>query len=503
MKKRIFTTIAFILLSPQFLDAAPPVQRWVAGYNGPANGDDFSSAIAIDNLGNVYVTGCSDGNDAVPDYATIKYDSNDIQKWAARYNGPGNLQDCSYAIAVDSSGNVYVTGRSWDINMNYDYATIKYDSNGTQKWVARYNGTGNSNDSAQAITLDNAGNIYVTGTSIGSGTREDYATIKYDSNGNQKWAARYDGPPSSDDDAQAIAVDNSGNVYVTGRSDNSTNSDYATIKYDLNGNQKWAARYDGPPSSDDYAYAIALDSQGNIYVTGKSIGSGTGIDYATIKYDLNGNQKWVARYDGPGNAEDYAQAIVSDSTGNVYVTGSSWDSDTGYDYATIKYDTNGSQKWAARYDGPEHLDDSARAIALDSAGNVYVTGISCSGTGNDYATVKYDPNGNQEWVARHNGPENLDDYDYAPAMAADNLGNVYVTGYSYSSDTGNDYLTIKYTQHNYCTSTAGDLNGNCKVDFADYAILAQGWLAGNDWEDLAILADNWLECSYALQEDCW
>ena len=502
MKKHTFLTIIILLFS-EFLYALPPQQRWAIGYNGPANGDDFSSAIAIDNLGNVYVTGRSDDSDAAPDYATIKYDPNGIQKWAARYNGSGSDFDWAHAIAVDNLSNVYVTGESWGGDTGYDYATIKYDSNGIQKWVERYNEPGgNSNDSAQAIALDNAGNVYVTGTSIGIGTREDYATIKYDPNGNQEWVARYNGPGNSDDYAQAIALDNSGNVYVTGGSDsNDAVPDYATIKYDPNGTQKWVARYNGPGNSDDAAQAIAVDSTGNVYITGNSWGNNTGRDYATIKYDPNGTPKWVERYNGPGNSDDYAQAIALDNAGNVYVTGNS-DGSTNNDYATIKYDTNGLQKWTARYNGPGNPDDYAQAIALDIAGNVYVTGDSYGSTDNDYATIKYDPNGNQKWVERYNGPESAD--DSAQAIAADNRGNVYVTGSSYNAGTSNDYMTIKYTQHNYCTEIiTGDLNGNCKVDFTDYAILAGDWLVTNNWNDLAELAENWLKCSYALQEDCW
>ena len=106
------------------------------------------------------------------------------------------------------------------------------------------------------------------------------------------------------------------------------------------------------------------------------------------------------------------------------------------------------------------------------------------------------------WVARCDGPAN--NYDAAHALAADNSGNVYVAGGSCGTGTNSDYLTIKYTQHDYCTNAiAGDRNSNCKVDFVDYAILALDWLAENDWDDLATLADNWLDCNFALSEDCW
>ncbi|GAG64817.1 unnamed protein product, partial [marine sediment metagenome] len=244
------------------------------------------------------------------------------EQWVARYNGPGNWWDCAYAIALDNSGNIYVTGESYDSDTWPDYATVKYDSSGVEQWVARYNGPGDSYDRAHAIALDNSGNIYVTGQSIGSGTNYDYATVKYDSSGVEQWVARYNGPGNSWDYAYAIALDNSGNIYVTGYSGGSgTYEDYATVKYDSSGVEQWVARYNGPGNDWDRAYAIALDNSGNIYVTGGSRGSGTYVDYATVKYDSSGVEQWVARCNGPGDSLDYAYAIALDNSGNVYVTG--------------------------------------------------------------------------------------------------------------------------------------------------------------------------------------
>ena len=264
-----------------------------------------------------------------------------------------------------------------------------------EKWVAKYNGPANSIDNARAIAFDSSGNVYVAGVSHGSGTYNDYATIAYDSSGNQLWVARYNGPANLHDNARAIAVDSSGNIYVTGGSDGSgTHCDYATVAYDSSGNQLWVARYNGPGNWHDYAQAIAVSSSGNVYVTGWSYGSWGGYfddeyDYATIAYDSSGNQLWVARYNGPANFRDYAEAIAVDSSGNVYVAGGSFGSETSYDYATVAYDSSGSQLWVARYNGPANVDDYAEAIAVDSSGNVYVTGwISTTGY-SDYATVKY------------------------------------------------------------------------------------------------------------------
>src|SRR5262245_55379383 len=243
------------------------------------------------------------------------------QAWVARYNGSANLSDGGHAIAGDNSGNVYVTGGSHGLGTDLDYATIMYDSAGQQQWVARYNGPAYGWDRAAVIARDSSGNVYVTGQSLGLGTDFDYATVKYDSAGHEKWVARYNGPGNGEDDALAIAVDGSGNVYVTGQSTGlGTGFDYATIKYDSAGQEKWVARL---PVS-DRARAIAVDSSGNVYVTGLGWGPGsTSLEYATVKYDSAGQQQWVAYYNSPANGIDEAYAIFVDGSGNVCVTGDS------------------------------------------------------------------------------------------------------------------------------------------------------------------------------------
>jgi uncharacterized delta-60 repeat protein len=420
-------------------------EGWVARYDGPDNYDDEGTAIAVDGSGNVYVTGFSFDATTDYDYATIKYNSAGQRQWIARYDGTGSYIDQATAIAVDGSGNVYVTGAATSGTGGLDYATLKYNSAGQQQWVAYYDGPADSDDVPTAIAVDGSGNVYVTGSSYGSGTAQDYATIKYNSAGQQQWVARYDGPASSDDEAAAIAVDGSGNVYVTGFSAGlGTGYDYATIKYGPAGQQQWVARYDGPADNDDEATGIAVDASGNVYVTGYSSGT-VGYDYATIKYNSTGQQQWVRRYDGPAHSDDIANAIVVDGSSNVYVTGYSLGTVGFYDYATIKYNSTGQQQWVRRYDGPGNDTDVANAIAIDTSGNVYVTGSSYGTGGNqDYATIKYDPTGQQQWVARYDGPGNYN--DVADGIAVDSSGNVYVTGSSYGSGTDRDYATIKYVE---------------------------------------------------------
>ena len=357
-------------------------QLWSASYKGPAAWADFPAAITVDSAGNAYVTGsmCLYAVDDLvslwcsgAEYTTIKYGTNGNRLWVARYSGPVLGDSGAAAIVLDdAAGNVYVTGSSVGVGYTYDYVTIKYNTNGNELWVARYDGLSNDGDFAYAIALDAAGSVYVTGNSAGAAPTET-ATIKYDANGNQIWVAR-----SSQSAPFAIAVD-AGSVYVTG---------LATIKYDEDGHELWVARNNAPGVF--RANALAVDGSGNAYVTGASWGSGTA-DYATIKYDTDGNERWVARYNGPGNGFDWATAVVLDASRNVYVTGQSDGTVTGADYATIKYDNDGNELWVARYNGPGNSYDAAAAIVVDdSTRNVYITGFSWGGdTQFDYATIKY------------------------------------------------------------------------------------------------------------------
>jgi uncharacterized delta-60 repeat protein len=436
---------SYLVLSLFFVSTAFAVeQAWVSTYNGPISGDDNADAITVDSSGNVYVVGYSYGSGTQNDYAAVKYNSAGVQQWVARYDGPASSYDEPHSIAVDSSGNVYVTGYSYGSGAGVDYATVKYNSVGAEQWVSRYDGAV-GDDGARKIAVDSSGNVYVAGYSRGAGTSEDYATVKYDSDGGVQWVSRYNGPGSSTDWAKAMAIDSSGNVYVTGYSDaGGINHDYATVKYNSVGAEQWVARYN---AGMDYSNAITVDSSGNVYVTGESLIPGPGYDYATVKYDSTGAEQWVQRYDSPAGGDDRAYSIAVDSSGNVYVTGFSPGSGTGSDYATVKYDSAGAEQWVARYNGLGNSDDYARSVAIDSSGNVYVTGESMgSGANYNYATVKYNSSGDQQWVEIYDRAGGNED---AKAITVDGSGSVYVTGYSYDKlgkGAQMDFATIKYTQ---------------------------------------------------------
>jgi hypothetical protein len=221
-------------------------------------------------------------------------------------------------VIVTGSSLGFVPGFSY----TYEYATIKYDAAGTLLWTARYNGPGTSfNDEPVGVGVDGTGDIYVSGSSPGAGTDLDIATVKYTPAGAEAWVRRWNGPANRTDGASAMAVDADGNVYVTGGSYSpGTVTDVITLKYDRDGALLWDATYHGGYGTDS-ATDIALGPGGSVYVTGQSIRSTGTYDWATIKYDADGNEQWVRFVDGSLHSHDYAHALVVDSAGNAVVTG--------------------------------------------------------------------------------------------------------------------------------------------------------------------------------------
>lgn len=414
------------------LRAQVVTEQWVARFNGAANDADQATALAIDEAGNIYVTGNSWGGATTNDYLTIKYHPDGTEAWVTRVNFvTGNTMGNDFAedIAVDNAGHVYVTGQGSNA-----YATVKYNSTtGDTIWARKFRSGPNTTDHARRIALDDLGNIYVTGT-LNSMTAnpqvEDIGTIKYNSEGDTLWVRRFDGA-NDRDTPKDLWVDKAGNVYITGQSD-SSGSNIITIKYNTDGVELWSRRYGDRPT--DEAKAIAVDDEGNVYVTGRS-----GRDYLTLKYDASGVLQWVRLFDFD-SADDRAFAITTDGV-HVYVSGQS-----GASYGTVKYAPNGDVAWADTISAAEgNRRPGVSAMAVDNFNNVYVTGHRATAASeSDYLTVKYSSDGVRQWSAEYNGPGN--GVDTAVDIGVDHLGNVYVTGASEGDTTDNDYATICYGQ---------------------------------------------------------
>ncbi len=456
MKKQVLFILCYIL----FFNASAQVNiQWQKRYSSSGSFSDKAEDMVMDAAGNIYVTGVGRGSSGTLDYITIKYNSSGTQQWIAEYNGAGNGLDEAHAIAIDPSGNnVYVTGWSYgDSITGFDYVTVKYNSStGSRQWSTRYNNNSvNGTDEAFDVAVDNSGNVYVTGTSDGASGTSAATTIKYNSSGVQQIARRYTGTGGINA-CYAIYVNPTATlIYVTGYSYQGTSNDFniVTIKYNNVITQRWAVQYNGPASKYDEARALAVDATGSVIVAGYSQTSTPGnYDYVAVKYDSLGAVKWSKTYNGTGNDYDRINAVKTDALNNVYVTGRSIGAGSNLeDVVTIKYDKSGIQKWIARYNGPSNGYDEGKAIAIDANRNVYITGSSgTTGAGNDYITLKYDSTGVQQWVTNYNGTGN--NADLASAILLDNSGNVFITGASKGSSSLEDYQTIKYCQY---TASAG------------------------------------------------
>ncbi len=419
---------------------AQPDTSWVRRYDGPGHGWDEPSVMKL--VGNrVYVAGQSRGDGSGYDYAAVVYDLDGDELWSARYNGTGNGRDEITDLVVDSDGNVIVTGYSQASGGNPNWVTVKYDQSGDTIWLRRHN----SGAGAAGVAVDDSGNVYVTG-SAGSYPYVRLNTIRYSPNGTQHWLAEYYPPaPNRVNNPHTIAVDPNGcPVVAGGGTRDSTGHDILIIKYNpVTGESLWVARYTSPGDEGDAADVMVLDTSGNIYVTGYLHG-GTDRDIITMKYSPDGTLLWLDTYDGPNNGSDAGVDIELGEDGNIYVAGNVNRASSNDDMAIIKYNPDGETLWVRLYNYPTNRTHRAYALALDGENNVYVCGYLWTGTSWDYLTVKYDTDGNEQWYVRFNTYESQEDEAYD--IALDDSGFVYVTGRGKDSLNNFDYATIKYSQ---------------------------------------------------------
>ncbi len=418
-------------------------QTWVSRYDGPAAALDRGSGVVADSAGNVYVTGVSTGATSGRDFLTIKYNPAGDTVWTRRYSSSGAADDSAAGIVCDPRGFVVVTGAVTGTSL--DILTVKYNGLTAETlWTRRVNGPAGGADRPTAVTLDQSGNIYVCG-SVRVGGHNEAVVIKYNQAGAQQWVVRLGTTlRDSSSAARALAVDQSGFTYVCGQVRDSFGAeDYLVARLSATGGVSWTRRYDGKGRGQDSAVAIVVDNSGNVYVTGSSQGDTTGMDMVTLKYSSSGTLLWTARLDSRAGTADGGTALALDSAGGVWVAGGTAGA-SGTDYALVHYRSDGVLLSQSSYDGPAHGDDLARALALDREGAAYVTGASQSGS-RDLLTAKFDPAGRLVWSSRYDGPARAE--DQGVVLAVPEPGRVLVTGFSQSTGGNDDWVTLGYFEH--------------------------------------------------------
>ncbi len=300
-------------------------------------------------------------------------------------------------------------------------------------------------DVANGVAVDGAGNAYITGYTTGNlggpnAGSSDIFLAKYDALGTLLWV-RQTGSAGYDI-ANGVAVDGAGNAYITGYTrgnlggPNAGGYDIFLAKYDASGTLLWM-RQTGSVSY-DYASGVAVDGAGNAYITGYTEGNlggpnAGGFDILLAKYDASGTLLWMRQTGSSGN--DYASSVAVDGAGNAYITG--WTDGNlggpnvgGYDIFLAKYDASGTLLWM-RQTGSATV-DYATGVAVDGAGNAYITGWTDGDLGGPNAgsvnifLAKYDASGTLLWV-RQTGTAG---YDIATGVAVDGAGNAYITGHT-------------------------------------------------------------------------
>ncbi|MDP6288529.1 MAG: SBBP repeat-containing protein, partial [Acidimicrobiales bacterium] len=452
--------------------------------------------------------------------------SSDDRAVAVFGNGGASTNPHGYSVVVDSSGNIYTTGRfgsggsgnetvdfdpgpgtaNLTPNGHYDAFVSKLDSSGDLVWAKSFGG--GETDESLSVAVDSSGNVYTTGRFMatvdfdpGAGTEEltsvgthDVFVSKLDSSGNYVWAKNFGAAAGmfSFNRGEAVAVDSSDNVYITGSFIGTVDFDPGpgtanftvvdgndktfVLKLDSSGNLVWVKRIGSRTVT-----SIALDSSGNIYTTGDFSGTadfdpgpgttnltqnGGGYDAFVSKLNSSGDLVWAKSFGSSGSKTLYSNSVAVDSSGNVYTTGQLWStadfdpgpgttnltSVAGTDVFVSKLDSSGDLVWAANFGGDGMSAERGTSVTVDSSGNAYFTGefngpadfdpgvgtttlTATPNNGSDCPcnrevfVLKLGSSGDLVWA------KSFGNYlgEQVESVAVDSSGNVYTTGMSFGT----------------------------------------------------------------------
>jgi uncharacterized delta-60 repeat protein len=353
---------------------------------------DQGFGVTNDSLGNSYVVG-RNYLSGWTNFEIAKYDELGAVIWQNSFGSTGD--QIGYGIAVDSSDNLYLIGTTTSSGTSFQLA--KYNSSGTLQWQRQFGG-GNA-DVGTAVSVDSSANVYVAGYTKSAGAGgDDFLLAKYNTSGTLQWQRVLGG--SSQDRANGVSVDSAGNSYIFGDSINGAgNNDFLLAKYNSSGTLQWQ-RVLGDSSSEQ-GKAVSVDTSGNVYVSGFTISGGT-LNALLVKYDSFGNLTWQKILGGAGNEQFLA--IDFDSVGDVYVSGDTTSSGAGSnDFLLAKYNSSGTLQWQRVLGGSSS--EVASSISIDQMDNLYVLGSTGSaGAGyNDFLLAKLPSDGSKAGTYLLNG----------------------------------------------------------------------------------------------------
>lgn len=350
--------------------AADGTLLWTNFYDGPGHGDDLPHYIAAGANGNVWVAGQSmryATNDNLTDAVLLCYASNGIPLWTNRYTSSITNGDESQDLAVDKSGNAFLTVISfyWNTNGSGTYignAIIKFDPLGNPLWT---------NAPAGAIALDPAGNLFVS-REIYSGTE----LLKLAGDGTPLWTNDFLFDFHSQVDM--MRCNSQGDVIVA--SDYITNYplQYVVTKYSgATGTPVWTNTMPGPNYGGGSVPQTFVTRAGDVIMIGGAAGATVTGLYQVMKFNSNGVPVWTNLNANIGTTNSELAGATVDNAGNFYLTGYAPDPvNSSADFVTMKYSSSGQALWTNFYDGAAGLQDYPNAVVVNGNGDVFVTGSS-------------------------------------------------------------------------------------------------------------------------------
>ena len=473
------------------LDKSTGNKIWEERYNGSANLDDYPVSVKTDGLGNVYVAGYTRNSSGNDDFLLIKYPKNGgLPLWVQTFDSAYNRDDRVTTLDV-SNDSVVVAGYS-DNGNNLDMLVIKYDLSGVLVWSRRYIGDANDEDRAVAVKIDGNGDVILAGYLTNSSANKDIYVGKYlKDTGVPAWERIYNG--GYDDEPNALTLDESGNIYITGNTWTiEHHTQVITLKLSpSDGTILWQKIYSIPEDVTTVGTDIVAETEGDIYVTGYLV-RGTNYNILTIKYHkLSGNQIWAVEFDGTAQKNDRALNVFVGNDGKISLSGWSETATNEPHFILLKYEpgsinpptnltfnlisnTQVQLNWSDNSNNEDSFKIERKAgdlgsweeIATVSANITTYTDSTVTANSKYYYRVRAYSNtegfshySNEvkvittvisfeqpSWVYTFNGTGNNDDYANAIAIGAD--GNPVVTGFSYSSNSGFDYVTMKLDRSN-------------------------------------------------------
>lgn|GEM_PF-741032 len=359
---------------------------WQHNCSSSPTADDYGADLVIDNSGNIYICAAKNTGSNL-DYYVAKYASNGSLIWQQTYNGTGNGDDMPSAITIDATGNVFVTGSSLGLGFyNTDFATIKYNNSGVQQWVKIYNYVGLP-EVASDIALDNSGNVIICGASASSISNSDFTIVKYNKNtGVQMAIQRHSTPGNGYDLPTELRVNTTGDVFVVGTSESSSNKNIKLLSLSNSLSVLWAQFIDNSGNTDE-GHGIDLVG-GDVVITGFSTKPSGGTDFVTADFSaLSGSPVWQRNKTAFVDSDiAKGRKVTYGTSGTIYVAGETQKGSNRV-FSVLAFRPDGTIKWGKDIDALTNTNYSTRQI-VENNGIIYITGISTVSGVNSVTTVK-------------------------------------------------------------------------------------------------------------------